>query len=220
MPILKKITRDSMIDVGIWHITEPEEELRFIFNKRNPDLQSVDSFKNESRRKQWIACRILLADLLNDGDAEIIYNEAGKPFIRNSTHHISISHSGDFAAIAFSQTHPVGIDIEKIRDRVERVAERFMSDAEIQSVGNENRLEKLHIYWGAKESLYKLAGRPEMDFKKDITIHSFDYLCNPLQTCQASITDSGVTKDHTIFYEKIKEYMLVYTYDKVGSFVQ
>jgi len=220
MPFLKKIIKNKTINVGIWNITETEEELRSILNKNIPYTLAVDSFKNEARRKQWIACRILLTTLLNDPDAEIIYNETGKPFIRNNHHKISISHSGDLAAVAISYTHAVGIDIEKIRDRVDRVANRFLSKVEMDSIGKENRLEKLHIYWGAKESLYKLAGNPEVDFKNDIIIHSFDYLCNPLQTCQSSMTVSDSKKNYTIYYEEINEYMLVYTYDKFVSNTQ
>lgn len=220
MPLLKKIVRDETITAGVWNITETEEELWFILKKNNPYIKSIDSFKNETRRKQWIACRILLAVLLNDPDAEIIYNEIGKPFIKDNPCHISISHSGDFAAVVISRTHAVGIDIEKIKDRVERVANRFLNTVELESIGTENRLEKLYIFWGAKESLYKLAGDPAVDFKNDIIIHSFDYICNPLQTCQSSMTASGSTKDYTIYYEKIHEYMLVYSYDKDSSAMQ
>jgi len=213
MPLLKKIVRNKTCIAGVWNITETEETLRSILKKSNPGQRIVDSFKNEIRRKQWMACRILLSSLLHNRDAMIIYNEFGKPFIKDSPYHISVSHSGNLAAIAISHTHLVGIDIEKIKDRVERVADRFLSDAELKSIGDENRLEKLYICWGAKESLYKIAGTPEVEFKKDIIIHRFDYLCNPLQTCQSSMTVSGHTKDYTLHYEKILDYMLVYAYD-------
>jgi len=220
MPLLKKIVKNEIITAGVWNITETEEELRVILDKTNPGPIAADSFKNETRRKQWIASRILLATLLHNPDMEIIYNDFGKPFIKDSACHISISHSGDLAAIAISRSHAIGIDIEKIKGRIERITDRFLSNIELGSIGNENRLEILYIYWGAKESLFKLAGNPDVDFKKDIIIHSFDYLCNPLRTCQSSMTVSGLKKDYTIYYKKILEYMLVYTYDKDSSSTQ
>jgi len=214
MPLLKKIERNESFIAGIWNISEPEITLRSMLMNTHPGYLVADSFKNETRRKQWIASRILLSYLLQDREAAIIYNESGKPFIKDSPTHISISHSGDLAAIAVCRNYATGIDIERIKDRVERVTSRFLSSVELKSIGNENRLEKLHVCWGAKEALYKLAGTPDVDFKKDITIHRFDYLCDPGQTCRSSMTVSGRTRDYTLYYEKILDYMLVYTFNK------
>jgi 4'-phosphopantetheinyl transferase EntD len=55
-----------------------------------------------------------------------------------------------------SSTHPVGIDIERLKDRIYRIKDRFLTIEEHKSLGETNRLEKLYVIWGAKESLYKI----------------------------------------------------------------
>ncbi|MEI6456892.1 MAG: 4'-phosphopantetheinyl transferase superfamily protein [bacterium] len=213
MSLLKNISLENILSVGIWKITESEQELRSLLEKTHPGPLAADSFKNESRRKQWMASRIVLSLLLENSSPETSYNEHGKPLLKNNSHSISLSHSGELAAAAVSLRFPVGIDIEMIRDRVTRVARRFMNEAELSSLNSQDRLEKLHVYWGAKESLYKLGGNPEVDFRKDITIRSFDYFCSPVQTCQASMIRDNIMRVYPVYYEKIGGYMLVFTYD-------
>jgi phosphopantetheinyl transferase len=103
----------------------------------------------------------------------------------------------------------VGIDIEKIRDRVVRVKDRFLCQDELESLDPDSNLEQLHIYWGGKEALYKLSGQPGVDFRNDIHIHPFDYLCHTKQNCTATITIGENRKEYTLFHMKIEEYMLV-----------
>jgi 4'-phosphopantetheinyl transferase len=213
VPLLKNISLENILSAGVWKITETEQELRSLLEKTHPGPLESDSFKNESRRKQWMASRIVLALLLGNSSPETDYSEHGKPLLRNNSHYISISHSGELAAAAVSKSFPVGIDIEMIRDRVTRVAGRFLNEEELTSIDAADHLEKLHVYWGAKESLYKLSGNPDVDFRKDITIRSFDYFCNPVQTCRASMFKDNIMRIYPVYYERIGDYMLVFTYD-------
>jgi phosphopantetheinyl transferase len=212
LPLQKEIILDDLVKVGVWHITETEPELRSLLSRAMKDPADPDAFKNESRRKQWMAARILLSALL-EKKISIGYHENGKPWLKDGSWQISVSHSGDMAAAAISSRFHVGIDIERIRDRVARVAGRFLSEAELPSPALENRIEKLHVSWGAKEALYKLNGNPGVDLRRDIFIHSFDYLCKSVQTCQASMIINNISRVYPVYYEKIDEYMLAFTYD-------
>jgi phosphopantetheine--protein transferase-like protein len=69
----------------------------------------------------------------------------------------SISHSGDMVAVVISQ-YPVGIDVERMSERLERVMPRILTDNEKRSLSNipkENMLEYLCTKWVQKESIFK-----------------------------------------------------------------
>ena len=175
----------------------------------DPELIILGKFGHEMRKKQWLACRVLLKHMLSPLNTCLTYDLNGKPHLDSGSHRVSVSHSGEFAAVVCSENRSVGIDIEKIKDRVERVKDRFLREDELKNISTDNRLEQLYIFWGGKEALYKLHGKPDVDFRKDIHIHPFDYLCNTNQTCSAALRLYDTRKDYTLFYEKIDGYMLV-----------
>jgi phosphopantetheinyl transferase len=209
MPFLREINPCDGIHAGLWNITETAEELL-----ANVCLSSAESvlyrtFRHELRKKQWLAYRALLKHLLTPLTTNLTYDSNGKPYLDSGSHHISVSHAGDFAAAVYSKKSAVGIDIEKMKGRVERVKDRFLQKRELVSLTPESHLEQLYVFWGGKEALYKLHGKPGVDFRNDIYIHPFDYLCNTNSKCQASITFDRDQHDYSLFYQIIEEYMLV-----------
>jgi len=209
MPFLREILLPSAVRAGIWHITETAAELLSFVQLTESEKIQYQSFCHDLRKRQWLAYRAMLKHLLFPNSSEISYDINGKPFLTSGSHQISVTHAGEFAAAICAENILVGIDIEKLKDRVERVKERFMVNAELESLDTENRLDHLYIYWCGKEALYKLYGKPELDFRNDIYIHPFDYLCNTNHTCQATLTIDGCGKDYTLCYQKIEDYMLV-----------
>ena len=209
MPCLQEFVPSDGIRAGIWHITETVEELRSFVQLTDSETKRYNSFRQDLRKRQWLAYRALLSHMLLPGSPNISYDPFGKPYLISGSHNISVTHAGDFAAAVCSKNRMVGIDVEKLKNRVERVKERFMHSAEIESLDHEKRLEHLYVYWCGKEALYKLNGKPEVDFKKDIYIHPFDYLCNTNQTCRATLTVNGSRSDYILCFQKIEDYMLV-----------
>jgi phosphopantetheinyl transferase (holo-ACP synthase) len=112
-------------------------------------------------------------------DPAIVYNEYGKPFLKNGFQ-VSISHSGNLIALIVSERHPVGIDIERLRESIIRTSQKFVSVNERSELGEENEIEKLHIIWGAKEVLFKMYEIGEVDFKKDLLIAPFHFPCDSI----------------------------------------
>jgi phosphopantetheinyl transferase len=212
MPILREINIAGGIRAGIWQITESAEELLTQVNLSGSEKTMYSSFHNELRKKHWLAYRSLLKQMLDPASPDLLYDQNGKPNLISGSHHISVSHAGDFAAVVCSDHLAVGIDIEQLKDRVERVKERFLGETEIESIAPACRLEQLYVYWGGKEALYKLNGRPDVDFRNDIYIHPFDYLCNTKQYTRATVTVSGVEMDYSLWWEKVGDYMLVVAY--------
>ena len=212
MPFLREILPFCGIRAGIWNITETAAELLSLVQLTEFEKSMYQSFGHDLRKRQWLAYHALLQHLLSPLTPEILYDLNGKPFLASGSHHISVSHAGEFAAAICAKNIRVGIDIEKLKERVERVKERFMLKVELESLVPENRLENLLIYWCGKEALYKLHGKPELDFRNDIHIHPFDYICNTNHTCKATLTIDDCQKDYTLYYQRIEDYMLVIAY--------
>jgi phosphopantetheinyl transferase len=153
---------------------------------------------------------MILKQLLPSQEIKIAYDDYGKPFLESSSDSISVSHSGDFSAAIVSHDKTVGIDIEKVSSRIERIREKFLSPEELAGITGNHSLEMLYICWGAKESLYKLNGNPGLDFKKDIRIEPFEYLCIGEGQCKALMKVQGKVIGYDICYRKTEDYMLVY----------
>ena len=209
MPFLREINPANGIRAGIWHITETAGELHALLSLNNLESALYATFRHELLKRQWLACRALLKHILHPLATNISYNPHGKPFLDSGSHQISVSHAGEFAAVVCSENIPVGIDIEKMRDRVSRVKDRFLQKSELESLREENHLAQLHILWGGKEALYKLTGNPHVDFRNDIYIHPFDYLCNKKRNCKATVTVNGSSTDFTLFFQTIDDYIVV-----------
>jgi phosphopantetheinyl transferase len=212
MPFIREIHLSDGIRAGIWHITEGSGELRSLVHLNESEQHLYDSFSHDLRKRHWLAYRALLQLLLAPHSSEVYYDDFGKPCLNSGSHYISVSHAGEYAAAVCSDKFPVGIDIEQLKDRIERVKERFMLPGELASISAQNRLEHLYIYWCGKEALYKLIGKPELDFRRDIHIHPFEYLCTTNRSCKATLTYNGIHQSYELFYEKTGNYMLVVAY--------
>jgi phosphopantetheinyl transferase len=145
--------------------------------------------------------------------AEIKYHASGKPYLLNSDTNISISHSKNLVCILLNKSNNIGVDVQYISERINRLKEKFLSNKELLQLPSNNKTEALHVYWCAKEALYKLGGQEYADFKKSLHIHSFG-LSN-----EGAINGTMHLKDQQmsvrLFYEKTGEYFLVYTIDKL-----
>ena len=154
--------------VVIWHITETSDELYALLGSQLYDAQLLDK-KNESRRTEWLAVRLLVKELFGP-ECEVAYHPTGRPYLKGSNIHISISHTKGFAAIAYHCYAPIGMDIEYLSSRVERISSRFTAEGEASyiDVHDEHARQMYHlINWSAKEALYKLFDSPSMaEFKE------------------------------------------------------
>ncbi|MEI8005667.1 MAG: siderophore biosynthesis protein, partial [Bacteroidota bacterium] len=103
--------------IGVWQITEDETALSTLASAVEEDEKVVRTFKNESRRKQWYACRALLRQMLSFDEVKVDYDMHGRPSLRGFKGDISFSHTQDYAAVILNKVGRAGIDIEKINPR-------------------------------------------------------------------------------------------------------
>ena len=177
MPVYKK-TEEENFSIGIWKI---EEDLAFFEElfQGHPDI------KHESKRLQWFASRLLANEMLGQPDT-VVNDESGKPNLKSTASNISISHTLNFAAVMLSKKCAVGIDVEAIHPKIERIAHRFLETEEIAAIPANERLAKLILYWSAKESLFKFYGWGGIEFRTQLIIEPF------------TLNQSGVLKAHIL----------------------
>lgn len=142
---------------------DPEAHLHYL---TDTELKRFRSFGHIKRKREFIATRALRHELF--GNEHIHYTAEGAPFLDKDTH-ISISHSGNLVAIAENRHFQIGLDLELIRNDIQRVMHKFLSEDELNSFDCEDSKLVTSI-WSAKETLYKLAGRKQILFSDELHI--------------------------------------------------
>lgn len=172
MPLYKTITVNSNTKVLIWKIEEPFDHLYENTVLTENCERRVMNMKSEIHRRGFLSIRHLLA-IEGYTDFDLYYDDDGKPHLKDDKH-ISITHSFNYAAIIISDGE-VGIDIEKQRDKIIRIAHKFTPIEEYRTIANDDALvRKLTIVWCAKESLYKSFAEKGVSFLQHIDVDNFD----------------------------------------------
>lgn len=167
---------------AVWKIEETFGELRASLGNDLPYDEDLNRLRAESRQMEYLAVRVLLKTVCGE-EKLICHAPSGKPFLADKSYHISISHTKGYAAIALHPSAEVGIDIEQVADRVLKVADRFMCAEELQgeaesvsTYAGDRKISTLYymlLHWSAKETLYKLMNKEEVDFREHLRILPF-----------------------------------------------
>jgi phosphopantetheinyl transferase len=174
MALYKTLTIGSSTKVFIWKIEESIEELKQGITLTENSSARLNSMKSDLHQKGFLSIRHLLK-IAGYSDADLIYDEFGKPHLKDGKF-ISITHSFNFTAIIVSDFLPVGIDIEKQREKILKIAHKFTPFEEYKTIANVDALiSKLTIVWGGKESLYKIYGKKKLRFLHHIYIEDFKF---------------------------------------------
>ena len=169
---LKKELENEAV-IGVWQITETEEELIELSSTPSDEMEEISFIRSESLRKQRLAVRALLNTLFDD-KVYLSHHDNGKPYIENNPVNISITHTEKYVAVILHEEENVGIDIESLDRDFSAVEKKALSEDEIDDLeDDEKRNEQLAIYWCAKEAVYKLLSRYNVDFAEQIEIERF-----------------------------------------------
>ncbi len=196
MPIIfeKQITAAKKL--AVWHITEP---LDFFLGKLNlvPDAQA-----SKKRQLENAVCALLLDELGQRGLHQNLARDLfGKPYITNAETSISFSHSRDMVAcILDTSGHGVGVDIELMRERILALSAKFINRDDYTPF---REVMHAHLIWGAKEVLYKIYSKKELDFICHMTV-KFDEKYHGL------IHKNEVMERHELDFTEINNFILVW----------
>ncbi len=203
MPLFKTIKPNSETKIFIWKIEESFDELfnNIILNENS--LMRVKKMKSVLHQRGFLSVRYLLK-VANYSDSDVFYTQDGKPHLKNGLE-ISITHSHNFSAIIISST-AVGIDIEKNREKIKRIASKFIG-SENDFLTEGNLVQQLTVIWGAKESLFKIHPDSGLLFKQHLPIEPF--------SLKDKKTEGWIKKDnyyekYDIYFQQIEDFTLVY----------
>lgn len=199
-------------EIGLWRIEEAERYFLEGLNLLPKEMDLIERMKGH-RRLEWLAGRWLLHYMSGRKErGACLKDEYGKPYLENSLFDISISHSRELTAV-IAAPRAVGVDVQKLVGKIERIAHKYMRPEEMESLAPATRLAHLHVYWGAKESLYKAYGRRKLDFREHILVEPFDYDLAQ-GTCFGTVKKDDYEQRFEIYYEQIEDYILVHALEE------
>ncbi len=205
--VIEKVTPDRLM--AIYRITESCDTLLESLNPDPEDRQYLDTFTNEQKKKEWLAGRITLRYLARARHLTyqgVIKDSSGKPYLRGNQVEVSLSHSFPYVAAVLDMTKDVGIDLEQPKEKLRRVAPRFLSEMELKDAGND--LRKMCILWCAKEALYKVYNRKGLIFRENIVISPFHRGDTGL--LQSRIQFNGEVREYTLKYEDRGDFLIAF----------
>ncbi len=206
MPFIKKIETEAGI-IGIWEISETAESIQKDYNFLLSEKFVYEKINAEKRKIEFLATRLMLKKIVGE-KTEIIYHDTGKPTIKDSHLHVSISHSASVVVVIVSNDKS-GIDVEQTNRKIDMVAKRFLSREEYFHIQNlqQSQMAKI-IYWGAKESIFKCSDYQGVHFYKQIHIHPF-----PIRkegTFSGKLIAENTTEKFKLWYFTYQNNMVVF----------
>jgi phosphopantetheinyl transferase len=221
MPLYKTIQHNSNTQILIWNITESFEQLNQEVQLNEKNQLRLNGMKSEMHQRAFLSVRKLLA-LAGYSDFDLYYDEFGKPHLHSENRHtefteVSITHSHHFSAIIVSN-EPAGIDIEMQREKILKIAHKFVNDKELnllQKTYLNDYIKKLTVKWGAKEAIFKIRNEKGISFKDHIQVIPFEL--NEQQTI-ADLNYNGTNQKFTIYFSELDtNFTLVYAFENNGS---
>lgn len=156
MPLMKIDSVGDGILVGLWRMTENPESVLVQY----PHLAVVVAdLHSELRRQERLCVHALVYAMTGRCDLLVGHDAEGTPFLPGYA--VSISHTRGFCAVILAQGRllPLGIDIEYLSRRVEKVKDRFVRKDE-----RAEGLMELLVNWCAKEAAYKFFSGQDLHY--------------------------------------------------------
>jgi 4'-phosphopantetheinyl transferase len=200
--------------LGVWKIEEDINTLLDLAVLDNDDRKRFKGFASNSRKLEFLSVRALLAELLGK-DARIVYNKNNKPFLKDGSRFISITHSHKLTAILTSTSEKVGIDLEYMSSNIGAFAFKFLNRKEKVTKDSETRKYHLYIHWCAKESLYKICDKEGISFRRNITIEPFEV--KESGEIKGSVKTDKINDSFDLWYSKYDNYAIVWTKKDYGN---
>ena len=206
--ILKERFKEDL-KFGLWEITEDYDTLRSNLILDEKDITTVENFKNHRRKLEWLSVRTLLKRMLGK-DSKIVYGPERKPYLHDNSYNISISHSKNFTAILLSKKKRVGLDLEFMTSKILRIADKFLRPEELENIEKDQELYHLYLHWCAKEALYKICDKVDINFVTNLSIEPFKPKAKGL--ISGTVDNSYMNEKFILSYFALKNYSIVWCY--------
>lgn len=209
MSFYKKIKVAPLTSVFIWKIEEDFNTLFRQISLKDISLARLERMKSVSHQKGFLSIRHLLK-FAGYSDFDLFYDEAGKPHLTDGKQ-ISITHSNNFSAIIIGNQN-VGIDIELQREKITKIADKFVEhEFEYLDKNAVDYIKNLTVIWGAKEAKFKMCNSRSLSFKDDMKVFSFNL---KEKTGEAIVQQNNFEKKFQFYFEEFENFTLVYALEK------
>ena len=208
MPLFKTIAFSKTTKIYIWNISENIDALLLNVNLSKNSQLRLQNMKSEMHQKGFLSVRKLLAEA-GYTDLDLIYDETGKPHLSDNKF-ISISHSYEFSTLILS-SEPVGIDLEIQKEKVLKIAPKFMDIFYLENLSNTDKIKKATIIWGIKEVIFKIKNQKGISFPDHIFENDFN-LSDKI--AKAQLRFNNKVENFDINFDEIENYILVWGFRK------
>ncbi|MEQ1744343.1 MAG: 4'-phosphopantetheinyl transferase superfamily protein [Saprospiraceae bacterium] len=198
------ILPETVLTFGAWQIAEDEFYFRDDLPLTPEEEDDLARFKGV-RRLEWLAGRWLLHKLTGSEERfPLGKNAFAKPFFLHRPElHCSLSHShGVVGAMVAEQV--CGCDLQVLVDKMPRLAHKFLhldEAAFLNAYPPQAQFDLLHVFWTAKESLYKAYGLKELDFREHLRLEPFEWPGQRAQTI-GWVQKEGFRRPYRLHFEK------------------
>jgi 4'-phosphopantetheinyl transferase len=194
--------------LGVWKIEEDIDTLLSLVVLDNDEKKRFKGFSSNSRKLEYLSVRALLAELIGK-EAKIVYNKNNKPFLKDGSRFISISHSHKLTSILLSTNEKVGIDLEYMSTNIAAIAFKFLNRKEKVTNEQDSRRYHLYIHWCAKEALYKICDKEGISIRKNITIEPF--VLKESGEIKGKVHTDKINESFDLYYSRYDNYAIVWT---------
>ena len=198
--------------LGVWKIEEDIKTLLSMVDLDASEKKKFKGFRSNSRKLEFLSVRALLMELLGNG-SKIVYNKNNKPFLKDGSHFISISHSHKLTALLLSTNEKVGIDLEYMSTNIAAFAFKFMNKKEKVTKDTEEKKYHLYLHWCAKEALYKICDKEGISVRNNITIEPFSL--NNSGELKGKVHSEKIKESFDLFYTRYDNYAIVWTKKRI-----
>ncbi len=230
MPLLLTTHPFPGTTFGLWQIAEEEAFFREELPLSLEEEAEISRLKNELRRHEWLASRWLLHKMTGAPQRLPLAKDAfSKPFFPENQHlACSLSHShGIVGAVIWDlgfgirdsgrtpqllntqsliPTPPTcGCDIQVFVPKMPRLAPKFLNLKESKFVQKHTasaQYDLFHVFWTAKESLYKAYGLKALDFRAHLRVEPFKWKENT-GTAKGWVEKDNFRQSYRLHFEKI-----------------
>lgn len=207
MPVILEKIYENNISLAVWQITESHDELQAMLPSEILTDAELASISHPQKQVEFFCSRLVIKHLANSLDIKYLgikKDAFGKPYLVGSIWQMSLTHTSKYVAAVLHPSEAIGMDMEKPSETLKRIAYKFLSEAELAEADSD--IEKLCIYWSAKEALYKLYGKRKVIFNENLFVFPFLKEQNKI-TGRLKINE--IDKTYNIYVEKIDGYILV-----------
>ncbi len=168
--------RPAAVTPGLLDLLDDVERTRFDGYRRDVDKQRFLTGRALIRGVAAAELGVAAKDVVIDASCFDCGKPHGKPKVAGLE--LSISHSGDWVALALTEAAPVGVDVEEVRDAdVDGLAGIAFSPAELTAfaqVPPAHKTGAFFTYWSRKEAVVKATGKGMSVAMSKLTLSGYD----------------------------------------------